>query len=97
MKPHVWDDIIDPALMDVEGGALFIGTPKGKNHFWKLFDGALSHKPGFEDWEAFHFISRDNPFLKKGEVDRISKNPNKSRDTIRQELEASFVSVVAKS
>ena len=92
MKPHVWDDIIDPALMDVEGGALFIGTPKGKNHFWKLFDGALSHKPGFEDWEAFHFISRDNPFLKKGEVDRISKNPSKSRDTIRQELEASFIS-----
>lgn len=92
MKPHVWDDIIDPALMDVEGGAMFIGTPKGKNHFWKLFEGALEHKPGFEDWEAFHFISRDNPFLKEREIKRISLNPNKTRENIRQELEASFIS-----
>lgn len=92
MKPHVWDDIIDPALMDVEGGALFIGTPKGKNHFWKLFDGALQKKPGFEDWETFHFISKDNPFLKEKEIARISNNPNKTRENIRQELEASFIS-----
>lgn len=92
MKPHVWDDIIDPALMDVEGGALFIGTPKGKNHFWKLFDGAMQQTKGFEDWEAFHFVSKDNPFIKAKEIARIMDNPNKTRDSKRQELEASFLS-----
>lgn len=92
MKSNVWDDIIDPALMDVEGGALFIGTPKGKNHFYELFISALEERQGFEDWEAFHFVSRDNPYLKEREIARIYNNPNKSRDMIRQELEADFVS-----
>jgi|SRR6266853_42047 len=92
MKSNVWDDIIDPALMDVEGGALFIGTPKGKNHFYELFISALEGRTGFEDWEAFHFVSRDNPYLKEREIARIYNNPNKSRDMIRQELEADFVS-----
>lgn len=91
MKSSVWEDIIDMALMDVEGGALFIGTPKGKNHFYKLHTKAATGEAGPE-WEAFHFKSSDNPFLKQREIDRIAKNPNKSRQTIRQELEAVFTS-----
>jgi hypothetical protein len=91
MDPEVWEEIIDPALMDVEGGALFIGTPKGRNHFYKLFSAAMTGDAG-DEWEAFHFKSVDNPYLKKSEIERISRNPNKSREMIRQELEASFVS-----
>lgn len=100
MKAHVWDDIIDPALMDVEGGALFIGTPKGKNHFYRLFIGALQkpidprtgNNDHWKDWEAFHFVSRDNPFLKEREINRIALNPNKTRESIQQELNATFIS-----
>jgi hypothetical protein len=91
MKPSVWEDIIDPALMDVEGGALFIGTPKGKNHFYNLFSKAMTGDMGPE-WEAFHFKSLDNPFIKASEIARITNNPNKSKLVIRQELEASFLS-----
>ena len=36
MKPEVWEMIVSPALSDVKGSALFIGTPKGKNHFYEL-------------------------------------------------------------
>jgi phage terminase large subunit-like protein len=90
MKPGVFSDIIDPALMDVEGSVLFIGTPKGKNHFYKLFTRALEGKQ--KDWEAFHFKSSDNPFIKEAEITRITNDPNKSRDAVRQELEASFLS-----
>lgn len=90
MKADVFNDIIDPALMDVEGGALFIGTPKGKNHFYKLFMSALEGK--MNDWEAFHFKSVDNPFLKTKEIERIRNNPNNNLDKVRQELEASFLS-----
>lgn len=98
MKANVWDEIIEPALMDVEGTALFIGTPKGKNHFYKLFIGALE-KPVdprtgsneyWLDWEAFHFKSGDNPFLKQKELARIMTRG--STDVIRQEIEASFIS-----
>jgi phage terminase large subunit-like protein len=91
MKSNVWDEIIEPALMDVEGSALFIGTPKGKNHFYKLFMGALDHpSETWSDWEAFHFKSGDNPFLKKKELARIMARG--SMDVIRQEIDASFLS-----
>lgn len=103
MKANVWDEIIEPALMDVEGAALFIGTPKGKNHFYKLFMGALL-KPAdakgsnahWANWEAFHFKSDDNPFLKKHELDRMRNGGNRSLDVVRQEIDADFISGGAK-
>lgn len=109
MKQMVWEEIIEPALMDVEGDALFIGTPKGKNHFFQLFMGALE-KPvppnwdaedmgmetPWDDWEAFHFKSVDNPLLSRNELKRVLAGRGGSRDHIRQELEASFVSGAGK-
>lgn len=98
MKPSVWHEIIEPALMDVEAGALFIGTPKGKNHFYKMFKGALEHPLDadgddlWDDWEAFHFASTDNPFLKEKELKRMMKGGNRPLDVIKQELNASFIS-----
>ena len=41
MPPRVWPEIIRPALADVRGGALFIGTPKGRNHFYALVEDAI--------------------------------------------------------
>ena len=41
MKPVVWEQIIRPTLADVQGGALFIGTPAGKNHFFDIYKDAL--------------------------------------------------------
>jgi hypothetical protein len=100
MKSFVWDEIISDALGDVEGGALFIGTPKGKNHFYRLFMGALS-KPAvnaqtgapedWAEWEAFHFKSMDNPFLTAREKARMLGG-NRTLETIRQEVEADFIS-----
>lgn len=98
MKPDVWELIIRPALGDVEGDALFIGTPKGKNHFWHIFINA-TEKPNpenwdpnpWDDWEAFHFRSLDNPFLNPKEVQSMMTG-NMSREAVRQELEASFIS-----
>lgn len=84
MKPMVWEQIIRPALMDCAGGALFIGTPKGKNHFYDLHEEAKVR----DDWEAFSFTSFDNPFLEKKEVEQASDNM--SSQSFRQEIEASF-------
>lgn len=40
MAPRTWSEVVRPALADREGSALFIGTPAGRNAFWKLYDRA---------------------------------------------------------
>ena len=40
--PKIWNEIIRPALADRKGFALFLGTPKGRNHFADFRDRALS-------------------------------------------------------
>jgi hypothetical protein len=98
MAPHVWPEILEPTLMDVEGDALFIGTPKGKNHFYRLFINALTCPEEYwKDWEAFHFKTTDNPFVKEKEVRRLISRKKTDdgldpRDRNKQEIEADFVS-----
>jgi phage terminase large subunit len=36
MKPSTWSSVILPTLADRHGWATFIGTSKGRNHFWKV-------------------------------------------------------------
>ena len=84
MKPVVWEQIIRPTLADVQGGALFIGTPAGKNHFFDLYKDALED----DDWDSFQFTSTDNPFLPSEEIEASRKSM--SSMSFRQEFEASF-------
>ena len=84
MKPVVWEQIIRPTLADVQGGALFIGTPAGKNHFFDLYKDALEE----DDWDSFQFTSTDNPFLPSEEIEASRKSM--SSMSFRQEFEASF-------
>ena len=86
MKPEVWEMILRPTLADVAGGALFIGTPAGKNHFYKLFQDADEEN----DWEAFQFASTDNPLLDPKEI--ASAKSTMSTQAFRQEFEATFES-----
>jgi phage terminase large subunit len=41
MDPRVWTSVLRPALADRGGWAVFIGTPKGRNHFADAWDAAL--------------------------------------------------------
>ena len=36
MDPRAWPAVIRPALSDLRGGATFIGTPRGHNHFYDI-------------------------------------------------------------
>lgn len=36
---NIFSEIIRPALADHNGYAIWIGTPKGKNEFWRLYEG----------------------------------------------------------
>lgn len=88
MKGEVWELIIQPALADVEGGALFIGTPEGKNHFYDLFEKARTKPNGYEDWEGWQFESLRNPTLNPKEIARSIGTM--SVGAARQEYGASF-------
>jgi phage terminase large subunit-like protein len=89
MKPEVWEMILRPTLADVKGGALFIGTPAGKNHFHKLWIEAQLPE-NEKDWESYQFVSTDNPFLDPDEIEAAKKSM--STQAFRQEFEATFES-----
>jgi phage terminase large subunit len=36
MRPSTWGEVVLPTLLDRNGWAVFIGTPKGKNHFYQM-------------------------------------------------------------
>jgi len=93
MKPFVWEYIIRPALGRAEGGALFIGTPDGKNHFYEMWLSAKDNKDPSsgketESWIAFQFQTEDNPHLTSNEIGEMKDAL--SEDAIKQELLASF-------
>lgn len=89
MKDEVWSMIIRPALADVEGEALFIGTPDGKNHFYDLWNDANT-KLNTKGWHAWQFESLKNPKLNPDEIHQAITASNMSVAAARQEFGASF-------
>ena len=86
MKPEVFEQILRPALADQKGGALFIGTPMGRNHFYELYK--YAELGDDESYKAFHFTSYDNELLDADEINLAKKSM--SSYAFRQEFMASF-------
>lgn len=82
----IWTKIIRPALSDLEGEAILISSPSGRNWFYELFKYAESGDD--DDWEAYHFTTYDNPTIKPKEIEAAKKSL--SSFVFRQEFEASF-------
>lgn len=87
MKEGVWSLIIRPTLTDVEGEALFIGTPEGKNHFYDMWIYAAKHTPLWQSWQ---FESLKNPVLNPAEIRLAIESSHMSVAAARQEYGASF-------
>lgn len=79
-----WQEILRPTLMDVQGGALFISTTNGFNHFYDLCNKELADS----DYKTFHFTSYDNPHLKVEEIEKMKSEM--SDDRASQEIYAEF-------
>ena len=62
-----WEEILRPTLIDLKGGATFISTPNGFNHFYDLT--LLEGKD--LDYKYFHFTSMDNPHLPPEELEKM--------------------------
>lgn len=79
-----WQEILRPTLTDLAGGATFISTPNGFNHFYDLFCKEVSDT----DYKSFHFTSYDNPFLPVEEIDKA--RAELTEDRFAQEYLADF-------
>ena len=65
MKSEVWEEIIRPALSDRKGWCDFIGTPKGINTFYTLYQYALKDP----SWHAAMYRITDTELLSKDEIE----------------------------
>lgn len=82
-----WDEILAPTLLDLKGGATFISTPNGFNHFYDL--SLRDGDPRFHgEWRYFHFTSYDNPFLDPEEI--AKKKSETPEDRFAQEYLGEF-------
>jgi hypothetical protein len=87
MDPSAWDEVGAPMLLDNNGDAVFIFTPKRKNHAFHLYGRALGDTAG--RWAAFRFTSHDNPYLSAEALAEITADM--SEDAYRQEILAEFL------
>jgi hypothetical protein len=86
MKPTAWEQVIRAALSDKRGGAMFIGTPKGRNHFYDLYKLGLDGDD--PEWKSWHFTTADNELIHPDEIQAAKKTL--SSFSFKQEYMASF-------
>jgi hypothetical protein len=87
-NPKIWTDIIRPALADRKGWCLFIGTPKGHNHFKELRDRAEKE----DGWGLLEFKASETGVVDDTEL-KAARN-EMGEDKYRQEFECSFDAAV---
>lgn len=88
MDPTIWTQVIRPALSDRKGWAAFIGTPKGKNTFHRLWVEA----EGDEDWTRLMLKASETGLLDPKELADARKMM--TPDEYAQEYECSFEAAV---
>lgn len=83
----IWQSAIKLTLMDYQGSAIFAGTPKGRNGFYKAF--VLGSNNNKKDWVSFSAKTGANPFIKPDEIESMMEDM--SQELIEQEIEAKFL------
>lgn len=98
IKEETWGEVIRPALSDRRGWALFIGTPKGKNWAYRLFERGKDQP----QWESFKIptaltedgtaftkvIGSTNPYIVADEMEQARQEM--SPEAFAQEYLADF-------
>lgn len=84
-----WIDIFRPMFLDTGGSADFIGTPKKENPNLRRVE--KDFKEMGLDFEAFHFTSKDNPYLPVTELDAMLKEYEGNMESYRQEVLAEHI------
>lgn len=77
---------IRPILAANDGWALFISTPRGKNHLWELWQIAQESP----DWYAYKLTVEDTNHIPLSEIEKERAEGLMSDDLIQQEYYTSF-------
>lgn len=88
MNPKVWNEVLRPALADRLGWALFIGTPKGANHF-KDFRDRAEKEP---EWALLEFKASETKIIPESELAAAHREMGDSKYS--QEFECSFLASI---
>ena len=89
MPQPLWKEVIRPALSDKKGGALFIGTPKGRNFFHKLYVTGCS---GVKNWSAILMTPEKTNALGQEELEDLKMEL--TEEEYDQELNCSFSAAI---
>ena len=84
----VWTQTVRPTLMDNQGGALLISTPRGRNWFYQLY--LRGQDPEYKDYKSWQFTTADNPYISAEEVEEMATTL--PQVMYEQEVLAQFVS-----
>lgn len=87
--PRAWTEVIRPALADRAGWGVFIGTPKGSNHFYDVWKGAQ----GNDEWFSLMLKASESGLILPDELADARKGM--TEDAYAQEFECSFQAAVA--
>ncbi len=84
MDPVIWSQVIRPALSDRKGWAIFIGTPKGQNGFYEIYQQACQQ----EDWFSAVYKASQSNVIEVSELE--AAKAIMSPEEYDQEYECSF-------
>lgn len=91
MDPRIWSEVVLPALSDLtrekpgNQWAIFIGTPKGQNHFYDLW----RHAEKGGDWYRARFRASETGYVSKEALAAV-RAAGMSDSEFEQEYECSF-------
>jgi hypothetical protein len=89
MDPRAWSEVIRPALADRQGWAAFIGTPKGRNAFFELYERAEASP----EWFALRLKASATGLIAAEELEALKAEL--TADEYAREMETSFEAAVA--
>lgn len=80
-RPSIWGEIVLPTLMDRSGWAVFVGTMKGKNHFWQTLERAKTNPK----WFYMELKASQSGILNQEALELMQEEMDESQ--YRQEME----------
>ena len=84
MHADAWFEVLRPMLADKQGRALWIGTPKGYNHFHDLY----RYAQDTPEWGAWQFTTADGTRVAEEEIAAARRDMGERE--FRQEFMATF-------
>jgi hypothetical protein len=88
IDPRAWAEVIRPALSDRQGWAVFIGTPKGQNAFYRICQRAKVE----DDWYFTELRASATGIISEHEL--ASARREMTAEQYEQEYECSFLAAI---